>query len=108
MLIKKFEEQVKKTPHHIAVKTENKTVTYDDLDKYANRIARSIEAVCPEKQETGRVGLLLEHGLEMIAAILAALKAGKAYIPLSPDYPLHRISYMLENSEASLLVQLAK
>jgi amino acid adenylation domain-containing protein len=104
MLIKKFEEQVKKAPHQIAVKTENQAFTYGQLNRCANRIGRLIERAWPKHRETANVGLLLEHGCHMIAAILGTLKAGKTYVPLSPDYPHNRIAYMLEHSESSLVI----
>jgi len=108
MLIKKFEEQVQETPHHIAVKTGNQSISYEELNRYANGIAHLIEAVWPKHREEGNVGLLLEHGIQMIAAILGALKAGKTYVPLAVEYPYNRISYMLENSESSLLITNSK
>ncbi|HLP46801.1 MAG TPA: amino acid adenylation domain-containing protein, partial [Candidatus Kapabacteria bacterium] len=54
--------------------------------------------------EKAQVGLLLDHGVEMIAAILGVLKAGKVYVPLSTGYPLNRISYMLEDSNSGLVI----
>ncbi len=105
MLITKFEEQVKKNPGHLAVKGEKENLTYAELDRYADRVGRLI------KQTGGdgfNVGLLLEHGPHMIAAILGALKAGKTYIPISAEYPVKRISYMLSHSEAILIVTNAR
>jgi len=103
MLAKKFEDQVKETPAAPAVKTAEKTYTYEELNRYANRIAHQILKVSTAAAgET--VGLLFEHGVHMIAAILGALKAGKIYVPLSVDYPVNRLSYMLADSGASLLV----
>ncbi|MDQ1354872.1 MAG: hypothetical protein QG657_5181 [Acidobacteriota bacterium] len=107
MLIEKFTEQVNKTPGKIAVKTGKRTLTYEELDHYADRIAAAIETGWPGHKE-GQVGLLLEHGVDMIAAILGALKAGKAYVPLSPDYPTNRISYMLRHSDSGLVVSNSK
>jgi amino acid adenylation domain-containing protein len=100
MLIEKFEEQVNKTPGNIAIKSRDQTLTYLELNGQANRIARMIGA------GTGNeiVGLLFDHGVHMIAAILGALKAGKTYVPLSADYPMQRLAYMLSDSEASLIV----
>ncbi|MCP4147704.1 MAG: amino acid adenylation domain-containing protein, partial [bacterium] len=100
MLIKKFEEQVEKTPANIALKEGTQEFTYKELNRYANRIARRIAAM-----KTGEnVGLLLEHGIPMIAGILAALKAGKVYIPMAVDYPPNRLSYMLKNSESTMII----
>jgi amino acid adenylation domain-containing protein len=100
MLAKKFEDQVKKTPDKIAVKTETEKYTYQELNRYANRIARHISGAAVG----GTVGLLFQHGVHMIAAILGALKAGKVYVPMSVDYPANRLSYMLSDSESSLLI----
>jgi polyketide synthase PksJ len=112
MLIQKFEEQVKKTPAGIAVKTEKRSFTYEELNRYASSIAGLIKKQWPKnepKQEhdlksPGNIGLYLEHGVDMIAAILGTLKAGKAYVPLSPDYPKKRISYMVNHSESALVI----
>ncbi|MCP4216670.1 MAG: amino acid adenylation domain-containing protein, partial [bacterium] len=100
MLAKKFEEQVKKSPGNIAVKTNDETYTYSQLNNYADGISRQISL----RHAGGIVGLLLPHGAHMIAAILGALKAGKTYVPLSVDYPANRIAYMLSHSGASLVV----
>jgi amino acid adenylation domain-containing protein len=112
MLIQKFEEQVKKTPAGIAVKTEKRSYTYDELNRYANRIAGLIDRHWPKNaarqehdhKESGNICLFLEHGVDMIAAVLGTLKAGKAYVPLSPDYPKKRVSYIVNHSEAALLI----
>ncbi|MCP5105573.1 MAG: amino acid adenylation domain-containing protein [bacterium] len=100
MLLKKFEEQAARTPRNIAVKTDGITHTYSELNRFAIAIARLIS-----KTVSGEtVGLLFDHGVDMIAAILGALKAGKIYVPLSVDYPENRLSYMLSDSESSLIV----
>ncbi|MCP5108144.1 MAG: amino acid adenylation domain-containing protein [bacterium] len=110
MIAGKFEEQVKKTPHHIAVKTVDETFTYDQLNRYANRIAHKITGCLGASQDEtpARVGLLFPHGPHMIAAILGTLKAGMAYVPLSIDYPENRLVYMVGNSESSLLLCLGE
>ena len=112
MLTQKFEEQVKKTPAGIAVKTEKRSFSYEELNRYADRIAGLIKRQWPKigsKHEhalknPGNIGLFLEHGVDMIAAILGTLKAGKAYVPISPDYPKKRVSYMVNHSEAALVI----
>ena len=112
MLIQKFEEQVKKTPASIAVKTEKRSFTYEELNRYVSSIAGLIKKHWPKhesKQEhdlknPGNICLFLEHGVDMIAAVLGTLKAGKAYVPISPDYPKKRVSYMVNHSEAALVI----
>ena len=104
MLITQFEEQVKKNPGNLAIKDEKESFTYEELDRYAGRVGRAIKKTCRAHDAGGAVGLLFEHGPHMIAAILGALKAGKAYVPISVDYPEKRISYILSHSEATLIV----
>ncbi|MCU0288221.1 MAG: amino acid adenylation domain-containing protein, partial [Acidobacteria bacterium] len=101
MLITKFKEQVKKAPSKLAVKGEKESFTYNELDRVSDRIA---QLIMQTNADGSAVGLLLEHGPHMIAAILGTLKARKIYVPISIDYPLNRISYMLFNSQAGLIV----
>ena len=98
----RFEEQVAKYPNRVAVKTRNHTLTYDELNRLSNRVARAILA----QRENGKapVALLLEHDASVIAAILGVLKAGKIYVPLNPSYPQARTRYILEDSQAALIM----
>ncbi|MCK5059262.1 MAG: amino acid adenylation domain-containing protein, partial [Candidatus Aminicenantes bacterium] len=104
MLIKKFEEQVKKNPGKIAIKTGRMSFSYERLNREANRVAHLITKRWPRDRKNEAVGLFFEHSPHMIAAILGTLKAGKVYVPLSTDYPENRLSYMLSNSESSLII----
>ncbi|MCK4764860.1 MAG: amino acid adenylation domain-containing protein, partial [Candidatus Aminicenantes bacterium] len=107
MITGKFEEQVGKTPRNIALKTEGESFTYEELNRYANRVAHLVLQTLKQKETVQRVSLLFEHGPHMIAAILGVLKAGKAYVPLSTDYPGNRLSYMIENSGSALVLTLS-
>lgn len=98
----RFEKQVHKYPNRVAVKTRNHELTYDALNQAANRVARAILAQRGSGEEP--VTLLLENDAPMIAAILGVLKAGKIYVPLDPALPRARIAYILENSQAGLIV----
>ena len=98
----RFEQQVVKYPDRIAVKTRNHTLTYDALNKMANRVARAILAQSGEGEEA--IALLLENDAPMIAAILGVLKAGKIYVPLDPSLPSARLAYILEDSQAALVL----
>ncbi|MCP4151936.1 MAG: AMP-binding protein, partial [bacterium] len=104
MIIKKFEDIVKKYPQKIAIKGEDKTLTYEELKGYADGIAASITTKLSRTATDHKVTLYLDHGVDMIAAILGTLKSGHIYVPLSTDYPEHRLSYMITNSEASLII----
>jgi len=98
----RFEEQVRRYPDRLAVKTKNHTLTYDALNRAANRVANAILAQRKEGNEP--VGLLLEQGAPMIETILGVLKAGKFYVALDPSFPPERIAFMLEDSQARLIV----
>ncbi|MFQ5853349.1 MAG: amino acid adenylation domain-containing protein, partial [Candidatus Binatia bacterium] len=99
----RFEQIVRRYPDRIAVKTKNYTLTYDQLNKSANRMARAILAQRGEGEEP--IALFLEKDAPLIAAILGVLKAGKIYVPLlDPSFPKARIASMLEDSQAGLVV----
>jgi len=97
-----FQQQVEKYPHHFAIKTRNHEWTYQELNQQANRIAQKLLEYIPHEQT--RIALLFEHDAPMVAAILAILKVGQVYVPLDPDCPQDRVSYILEDSLASLII----
>jgi len=97
-----FEAQVARTPGAVAVRVEEESLTYRELDARANRLAHHLRrrGVGPEV----RVGVLVERSPALIAAVLGVLKAGAAYVPLDPAYPAERLRYVLEDSGARVLV----
>ena len=97
-----FEQQVNETPNNTAIVFEDKKLTYKELNEKANSLARYLR-----NNGIGRsdlVGIMVNRSLEMIISILAVLKAGGAYIPIDPTYPKDRIEYMLNSSNAKLLL----
>ena len=98
----RFEEQVLKYPESIAVKTKKHELSYSELNKAANRIAREILDVCGPGGEP--IALLMAKDGPLFAAILGALKAGKVYLPLDPLYPRNRTAYMLEDVGGRLIL----
>ncbi|WP_152392873.1 non-ribosomal peptide synthetase [Paenibacillus guangzhouensis] len=100
-----FERQAAKTPQQIAVEMGERAYTYKDLNERANRFARVLvqHGVTPG----ARVALLLLRSPDMIAAILAVLKAGAVYVPIDPQYPEERILFMLQDTEAQVIVAAA-
>ena len=98
----RFEQQVSRYPDRLAVKTKNHQLSYAALNKVANRVARSLLVHRGEGAES--IALLLEHDVSMIAAILGVLKAGKVYVPLDPSFPFARNAYILEDSQAGLIM----
>src|SRR5215211_3761496 len=102
----RFEQQVSRYPDRLAVKTRNHQLSYAALNKVANRVARALLAQRGEGAES--IALLLEHDALMIAAILGVLKAGKVYVPLDPSFPYARNAYILEDSQAGLVITNSK
>ncbi|WAN69719.1 amino acid adenylation domain-containing protein [Moorena producens JHB] len=97
-----FEEQVELTPDAVAVVFEDKHLTYRQLNNRANQLAHYLRSlgVVPEVL----VGICVERSLEMVVGLLGILKAGGAYVPLDPAYPQERLTYILEDSQVSILV----
>ncbi|HSK79450.1 MAG TPA: amino acid adenylation domain-containing protein, partial [Thermoanaerobaculia bacterium] len=97
-----FAEQAERTPEAVAVVSGEERWTYRELHDRSARLARRLGAlgVGPET----RVGVCLERSPDLLAALLGTLGAGGAYVPLDPAYPAERLSYMLEDSGAALLL----
>ena len=97
-----FEARVEKTHDAAAVVFEDEQLTYRELNVKANQLAHYLQqlGVKPEV----RVGICVERSLEMVIGMLAILKAGGAYVPLDPNYPKERLKYILDDSQASVLL----
>ncbi|WP_338532882.1 amino acid adenylation domain-containing protein [Paenibacillus peoriae] len=96
------EEQAKRVPEATAVVFEGRRLSYAELNERANRLARTLRSVGVLPNQL--VGLMVRRSLETVVGILAVLKAGGAYVPIDPEYPEERIRYILENSNAQLLL----
>ncbi|HYH46977.1 MAG TPA: amino acid adenylation domain-containing protein, partial [Thermoanaerobaculia bacterium] len=94
--------QAAREPERIAALFEDEWLTYGELERRSNRLASHLRAQ-GVAHET-RVAVCLERSLDLVTALLAVLKAGGAYVPLDPSYPTERLSLMLEDSGARLLV----
>jgi amino acid adenylation domain-containing protein len=91
-----FEEQARQTPSAIAIIFGGVQLSYAELNRRANRLAKLLR-----KLAVGRdvpVGVCMERSAEMIIALLAVLKAGGAYVPLDPTYPTERRALMIEDT----------
>ncbi|HET7234051.1 MAG TPA: amino acid adenylation domain-containing protein, partial [Longimicrobium sp.] len=97
-----FEAQAARTPDAQALVFDRESLSYRELNQRANRIAHHLLrlGVTPES----RVGICLRRGPEMIAAMLGVLKAGAAYAPLDPAYPVDRLRFILRDSGAAVLL----
>ncbi|NBI30765.1 non-ribosomal peptide synthetase [Chengkuizengella marina] len=97
-----FENQVEKTPSAIAVEYEGKKLSYDALNKEANKLAHLLREKAVTRDHV--VGILFERSHDMLIAILAVFKAGGAYIPIDTNYPNERIKTVLDESRTQFLL----
>jgi amino acid adenylation domain-containing protein len=97
-----FEEQVNRNPEARAVVCEGNELSYSELNRRSNQLAHYL--IRRGVKRDTLVPICLERSLEMIIGILGILKAGGAFVPISPDYPADRIAYMLKDTRAKLLV----
>lgn len=97
-----IEEQVLRTPHQVALAFEEQRLTYDELNHRANQLAFHLRSLGAGPDVV--VGLFLERSLEMVIGILGILKAGAAYLPIDAAYPQDRITFMLDDAQAKLVV----
>lgn len=97
-----FEAQVTRSPDAVAVASEDKQLTYWELNTRANQLAHHLQSlgVGPEAP----VGICVERSLEMVVGLLAILKAGGAYVPLDPTYPQERLAFMLNDAQVPVLL----
>ncbi|HEV7905478.1 MAG TPA: amino acid adenylation domain-containing protein [Pyrinomonadaceae bacterium] len=97
-----FEAWAARTPDAPAVAFEGGELTYRELNARANQLAHRLRASGIGAESL--VALCVERSVEMVVGILGVLKAGGGYVPLDPDYPAQRISFMLEDARASVLL----
>ena len=97
-----FEEQVPKTPDHLAVVARDSHLSYGFLNERADQLAALLHQK-GAKVETV-VGIMAERCPELLTGILGIMKAGAAYLPIAPDYPPNRTAFILADSEAQLVL----
>ncbi|WP_052451142.1 non-ribosomal peptide synthetase, partial [Pseudomonas batumici] len=101
-----FETQVRANPDAVALVCEDRQLSYRQLNRRANHLARQLLALGVQPDE--RVAICAERSLEMIVGLLGVLKAGAAYVPIDPAHPADRMAFMLQDSQPrALLTQAA-
>lgn len=95
-------QQVARTPQRSAVCFDDESLTYDDLDRRADRLAAALQA-----HGVGRgsiVAVCLERSLELVVSLIAVLKAGGAYLPVDAELPFERKEFVVEDARARALI----
>ena len=97
-----FEEQAARTPNAVAVVFEQQQLTYRELNNRANQLAHYLrkQGVAPDVP----VGICIEPCLELVVGLLGIIKAGGVYLPLDPALPKERLSFILKDSQTSVVV----
>ena len=94
-----FKAQVEKTPDNVAIIEQGKQVTFSQLDILIDRIlSKFYDKGFP------LIGIVMNHGINQIAAMLAVLKSGAGYVPAEPKLPKARIDYMMKNAGVELVI----
>lgn len=97
-----FEAQVEQAPDAIALVFEGRQLTYNELNSRANQLAHHLRDLGVQSEML--VGLCVERSVEMIVGMLGILKAGAAFVPLDPGYPMDRLSFMFEDARLPVLL----
>jgi amino acid adenylation domain-containing protein len=97
-----FEEQVKRTPHATAVKCGDIELTYSDLNYQADQLSDRLLRMGTVPGTL--VGVCLTRSVNAAIALLGVFKAGSAYMPMDPDYPSERLTFMLEDAHVPILI----
>lgn len=97
-----FEAQVQRIPDATALVWPSQVFTYSELNKRANMLAHHLRRLGIVTETL--VGICMERSVDMIVAVLGVLKAGGAYVPLDPAYPEDRLTFMLSETQAHLVI----
>ena len=97
-----FEEQVQLTPDAVAVVFEEQQLTYRELNARANQLAHYLQSLGVKPDVL--VGICVERSIEMVVGLFGILKAGGAYVPLDPAYPQDRLSFMVNDTQLSVIL----
>ena len=97
-----FEEKVNEDKYGLAVFDNERNFTREELSRLADTIAAKLP------QDSRRIGIIMDHSVEMIASILAILKCGAAYVPVEPTFPMERIRFMMQDAMVDAVISQEK
>ncbi|MFZ5603954.1 MAG: non-ribosomal peptide synthetase, partial [Pseudomonadota bacterium] len=97
-----FEAQVERTPDAIALVFDQERLTYREMNRRVNRLARHLQTLGVGNETL--VGVCMERQTNLVIALMAILKAGGAYVPIDPNYPADRVAYMLKDASAPVVI----
>lgn len=95
----RFSQWATRQPDATAVVEDGRSITFDGLDRLADAIMEKFHG---ERHQF--IGIIMSHSIEMIAAMLAVLKSGTAYVPAEPSLPRERIDYMMKTAGVRLVI----
>lgn len=95
-----FEIQARQTPDALAVISDDRRLTYRELDARSNQLARFL--VRHGVIAGSAVALCMQRSVDVVTALLAILKAGAVYVPLDPQYPRNRLAFMFDDCQAKV------
>jgi N-(5-amino-5-carboxypentanoyl)-L-cysteinyl-D-valine synthase len=98
-----FQDAAANWPEETAVVYKDRSLTYRELNEYANQLAHHLRTLMPLRADD-LIALVMDKSEFMIAAIIAVWKTGAAYVPIDPEYPDERIAFMLEDTDARLVL----
>lgn len=101
-----FEAQADKTPDATALVFRDESLTYRELNARANQLARLLLARGAQRGDL--IGVLMERSVEVVVALLGVLKAGAAFVPLDPIYPLRRLAFLADDPKTQKYLSLVE
>ena len=97
-----FEDQARRTPDAPAVILDDRRLSYGELNRRANQLARHLGALGVGADVL--VGVCMDRSIDLLVALLGILKAGGTFVPLDPEYPGERLAFMLEDTRAPVIL----
>jgi hypothetical protein len=97
-----FEEHAVRAPERVAIRCGGRDVSYDELNRRADQVAHCLRSAGIEPETP--VAVCLPRSVELVAALLGVLKSGAAYVPIDPEQPKERLTFLLEDTRAPIVL----